>query len=258
MKVILLPIALITLALPAFSSACAAGNRYDVWARTVVPILELFVSSGLNKAARAEFTLEALTGAPPEFLGKRMNFAIQPPDRLRVSGEIFDEEITLCRDQQRVWAAPGRRLQALLSSFEPLPEPETGFTMGKFRIPFPTDQIALLPALFIVQEKAGEEVDGVPCRILDLRLMPEIANNLKLEVWSAQVWVTPDFKPARLRLTRPGWQIELGIRDVKYLPGIPAPEWRPPAGETDVFFFSAGRLSQFMQVIERNFLRGVR
>ena len=250
MKVILLQFVLIPFALSAFSYARGAENRYDVWARTIAPISKLFVSSGPNRAARAEFTLEALTGAPPEVLGKRLNFAIQPPDRLRLSGEIMNQKITLCRDQQRVWAAPGRNFQTLLSNFGPLPKPEPGFAMGKFRVPFSMDQIGLLPALFIVQERTGEDVDGVPCRVLDLKLMPELAQNLKAQAWWARLWVTPDFKPARLRLAQPGWEIVLGIRNVKYLPVIPERQWRP-IGESDVYFFNSDRLSQFMQLIKQ-------
>jgi hypothetical protein len=254
MKVILFQLLLVASALTAFSSVRASGNKYEVLARTIAPIVELFVPSGPNKAARAEFTLEALTGAPSKVLGKSIRLAIQTPDRLSISGEIFNEEITLCRDQQRVWAAPGRSFRALLLSFGPLPRPEPEFAMGKFGIPLPPAQITLLPALFIVQERAGEEVDGVPCRTLALKLMPEISRNLKIENWSAEMWITPDLKPARLRLARPGWEIVLGIREVQYLPGIPSSEWKPPAGETDVFYFNADRLSQFMQLIEQKLM----
>jgi hypothetical protein len=243
--------------LTAITSAHAAGNQYDVLGRTIAPVVSLFSTASSESAVQAEFALEAFTGAPREVLGSRIDFAMQPPDRLRISGAIFDEAITLCRDRQRVWAAPGRKFQRLLSHFEPLPKPEPGFTMGRFQLPLPPEQIALLPALFVVREKASEDVDGVPCRVLDLKLIPEISKNLRIDSWSAQLWITPDLKPARLRLARPGWEIVIGIRDVRYLPGIPDPQWRPPVDETDVFFFNAGRLSQLMQVIERQLRGGV-
>jgi hypothetical protein len=232
-------------------SGHALENRYDVLARTLAPIAALFVENAETRTVRTDFTLLELTGAPKEVLGSAFTLAIQPPDRIAVTAEILGERVTICRNRQRVWAAPGSKFRAILAQFEPLPAPDPKFTLGRLRLPFPPEQLALLPALFVATDGGEETVDDQPCRVLDLALMPELAQSAGAENWSVRLWITADHKPARLLLQRPDGRLLVAFQKVEYGVEFPESQWMPGPTETDAIGLDAARLSQLMQLIAR-------
>lgn len=232
-------------------SARALENKYDVLARTIAPIAALFVEGAETKTATAEVTVVELTGAPKEFLGSTFVFAIQAPDRVSVSAALFGERLTVCRNRQRVWAAPGSQLNAILAHFEPLPAPDPDFTMGALRLPFTRSQMAFLPALFVAADSGVETVAGQPCRALDLKLAPEVARGSGTEEWSARLCITADYKPARILLQRSDRRMLLDFHKIQYGGKIPDSHWMPGPADLDPVGLGAARLSQILELLMR-------
>ena len=113
-----------------------------------------------------------------------------------------------------------------------------------------------------MKDAGVEAVDGEDCRVLDLGLMSELQKSLKDKGWAARVWVRPNYQPARLVLTRPGWELAVKIDKVEFAPTLPDATWQPPAevaegtsggrraGEReDVLTLDAPRFRQLMQAI---------
>ncbi len=123
--------------------------------------------------------------------------------------------------------------------------PEGPLVLDNMVLPFPRKQLVFLPALFQVTDAGDEVVNGETCRVLDLALMPRIALMLKVQGWSARVWVLPDYKPAKIDLSKPGWHIAVLFRKLDFVPTLPPETWQPtPAESADVAHLTAEQLVQ--------------
>ncbi len=232
----------------------AEEHRYDVVGKLLAPFINVLAknSRNPNRAMALTARLERLTGAPPELIGTQLELSLQYPDRLRIHGPILGENLTACRDGQQVWVTPGAKVQALLdlaSTQKKLPKLDSTAQLEPFRLPFPEKQLVFLPALFQVKDAGSENVDGEICRVLDLALMPELEKSLKDKGWSARVWVRANYQPARLVLTRPGWELAVKFASVTFAPALPATTWQAPAA--DVLMLDGPRFQQLLRAIVR-------
>jgi hypothetical protein len=239
-------------ALFATSSAPAAENRYDILGKLLAPFINVLATNtkNPNRAMALSAKLERLTGLPPELAGTRADLSLQYPDRLRIHGPILGEDLTVCRDRQQVWVTPGAKVQALLdlaTAEKKLPKVDPAARLEPFRLPVPEKQLVFLPVLFQVKDAGSEAVDGEVCRVLDLALMPDLEKSLKDKGWAARVWVRPNYKPARLVLTRPGWELAVKFDKVEFSPRLPDSTWQPPA--TDVLMLDAPRFQQLLRAV---------
>jgi hypothetical protein len=242
----------IVVALSAAPSARAAENRYDILGKLLAPFINVLAknTSNPNRAMSLAAKLERLTDAPPELIGTPVELALQYPDRLLIHGPILGEDLTVCRDRQQVWATPGAKVKALLdlaTAQKKRPKSDPRAPLEPFQLPVPEKQLVFLPVLFQVKDAGSESVDGEDCRVLDVGLMPELEKSLKDKGWSARVWVRPDYRPARLILTRPGWELAVKFDKVEFTTRLPDATWQPPA--EDVLTLDAPRFRQLMQAI---------
>ncbi|MGB8166046.1 MAG: hypothetical protein WCF18_01040 [Chthoniobacteraceae bacterium] len=249
MKFLHLLLATAFLATPA---ARAAENRYDILGKLLAPFINVLAKNtkNPNRAMALTAKLERLTGAPAEVLGTTVELALQYPDRLLIHGPILGEDLTVCRDRQQVWVTPSAKVKALLelaTAQKKLPKPDPAAQLEPFQLPVPEKQLVFLPVLFKVADAGSETVDGEDCRVLDVGLMPELEKSLKDKGWSARVWVRPNYRPARLVLTRPGWELALKFDKVEFAPKLPETTWQAPA--EDVLTLDAPRFRQLMQAI---------
>ena len=188
------------------SPARAEENRYDVLARALEPLLAPFAkqTANPNRSLDAELSLVAMTGAPQELIGTKIRLAVEHPDKILLHGPVMGQAFTVCRNGKDVWISPKEKAEAVLA---PLggdgKKDKEKFKLGNLELPFNQAQLIFLPALFQVKEYAAEEVGGVSCRILELSLLPEIAQSLRVEKWLARIWVQPDFKLAKLEVLQP-------------------------------------------------------
>ena len=241
----LAPILLSLLVAAPFSRAAATGgasNPYDLLGRVLTPLAGVFCQAGSrtdatrSRAVGATLVLEALTGAPPEWTGARVEIVVQPPDRLLIRVPLAGGTVTLCRNGDVVWIAPKSGVELLTGSGNGRVRPhrEQGLPseawLAPYVLPIPPTQMALLPVFFTV--KNAGEADGL--RFLDARLMPELAKRSGLRAWSARLAVKPagaDGKPglAGIAIARPGWHAAARFERLEFLPEQPDSTWEPPA-----------------------------
>jgi hypothetical protein len=230
----------------------AAENRYDVLSKLLTPFTNLLAKApkGPNRAVSLSARVEKMTGLPEEMAGSKVEIALQSPDRLLLRGPILGAEVTVCRDRQQVWVTPGSSVKTLLDlaiAQKKLPPVDPSAKLGPFELPVADKQLAFLPALFAVKDAGSEDVDGEPCRVLDLTLMPELAKSLKDKDWAARVWVRPEYKPARLLLRRTGWELAVKFDRVDFQPTLPDTAWQPAMD--DVLQLDAPRFRQLIGTV---------
>ena len=231
---------------------CAEENRYDVLGKVLMPFANVFAKStkNPNRAMLLTGRLELMTGLPPALVGARAELALQYPDKLRLRAPVLGEELTICRNGQEVWVYPGTKAAALLAAAtngKNLPKADPTALLPPFALPIPEKQLALLPVLFQIKDVGAESLDGEPCRVLDLFLMPELAKSLREKDSAARVWVRGNGTPARLSVARTGWQIAVRFERVEFSKTLPPETWQPTAEQAaDVLQLDAVRYEQLL------------
>jgi hypothetical protein len=247
-----LPLAL-TFSLALSPCAQARENAYDTASKLLMPFASLFAkeTKNPNRALSMTLRLETMTDLPPEFAGARVDLALQYPDKLRVQAPILGEQLTIARYGQKLWVTPADKAAALIEAADAagkLPKPDKKFRLAPFELPIAENQLVFLPALLQVREAGVEVLDGEPCRVLDLSLMPEVARALKAESWAARVWVKADGTPARVTVARGAWTATVRFESVRFQPALPAETWQPAAGE-EALQLSPQRYKQLLDAI---------
>jgi hypothetical protein len=80
-------------------------------------------------------------------------------------------------------------------------------------------------------------------------LMPELAKAAKAEGFQARMWVGPGYYPRKFEITQPDFTATVEVRDLRFVPSLPASTWEPPAGTTDVYRTSADMLDAVLFVV---------
>lgn len=248
MKILRLVLALFVL------SAAARGeeNRYDLLGRTLTPFVNVFARSTSNPNRALSFTLklEQMTDLPPALAGSHAEVAVEYPDKLRLHGPVLGEDITICRRGQEVWAYPGSKVEALLATAaaeKKLPKADPKFKLKPFALPIPEQDLVLLPALFQIKDIGREPVDGTPCRVLDLFLMPELMRSLKAQGWGARAWLSGEAKPVRISVAKPGWMVVVRFENLEFATKLPESTWEPTSEQAgDVLKLDAVRYQQLL------------
>jgi hypothetical protein len=234
------------------ASAHAQENRYDVLGKVLMPFANVFAKSTTSPNRAISFTLrlEQMTDLPPALAGSHADVAVEYPDKLRLHGPILGEDVTVCRHGQEVWAWPGSKVEALLDAAKAakkLPKLDPKFQLQPFALPVPEKDLVLLPVLFQIKDIGSETLDGEPCRVMDLFLMPELARSLKSQGWAARVWVRGDAKPARISVAKPGWMVAVRFEHLEFAPKLPESTWEPTSEQAgDVLKLDPARYQQLL------------
>ena len=214
------------------SARAEEENKYDLVSRVLMPFLNVFVETTTqpNRAFQLTGKLELLTDAPPALIGSRAELAVQYPDRMKLHAPVLGEDLTICRRGDEIWVYPGSKAEALMKAAaqtKKLPKADKKFKLAPFSLPIPEQNLQLLPVLLQVKDVGSEPLDGQPCRVMDLYLMPELGKALKIKDWAARVWARPDGKPGRLALSRDKWNIVIRFENVQFAPKLPDSTWEP-------------------------------
>jgi hypothetical protein len=225
----------------------ASSNPYDTLGRVLTPIASVFSPEAEKHALALSVVLEEMTGLPPEMLGARYELLLQPPEHLLIRGVYNGTPTTLCRAGNSVWVSPNAAPFTDLSN--PPGEPvrhkkKKSQGLEPMVLPFPPQQLALLPILFQVKEVAPFQ--GL--RTLEASLMPELAKSLGVEEWTAQLALNPAEKPERLRLIGPGWSMAVRIERLEVSPSLPPETWQAPA---NALRLEAPQVEQWLQELSR-------
>jgi len=228
MKKIILLFLAIALALAApLRAQQPEANPYDLLSRALTPIASVFSPETETHALSATLVLEEMTGLSPELVGMRVDLALQPPDRLLVRFPYQNQPVTFCRAGNSVWITPNTPPFNALANLPGEPSKKkkknrnTG--LGAMVLPFPPQQLALLPILFQVKDLGDDQ--GM--RKIEARLMPELARNLGAEEWSAQLTLNAVGRPVRIRLVGPGWHLAVRVETLDYATQLPDATWSP-------------------------------
>ena len=232
-----LPFVLLPLLLsPAPARALEARQQAEA---VLMPFLDVLASppAGEARAFRVQGRLESLNaqaaspqpGQPP-VAPQPFDFALQPPNRMRLSFPSAGVQLTACRNGQRAWISPAAAVRPLLAQL-PTAQKQRSMQFPPMELPFSGSQLALLPALLEVQDKGTSPLDGSPCRILDVRMQPEIGSLMPAEAkgWALRLWVNPAGRPARAGIQGPGTSAVLRFDSVQFAAQLPAALWEVPA-----------------------------
>lgn len=236
------------------SSPGAPANPYDTFAKVLMPFVNVLAknSRAPEKAFTATLELESATGAPEELKAGRLEISFQAPNKLKLRGPVLGEQATICRKGQKLWVAPGQKIESIIaaaSEGRAFPPPNPEYQLAPFSLPFPEKQLVFLPALFQVQALPDEEIAGEACRVIDVRLMPELERSLKGAAgWTARVWVNPDGKPARIQVTGPKTSVRVRVAALQFTPELSKETWSPAVGE-DALKIPPARYDQLMRAL---------
>ncbi|HEV7405781.1 MAG TPA: hypothetical protein VGO11_22750 [Chthoniobacteraceae bacterium] len=244
--------ALLVLFLPA---AQARENAYDVVGKVIAPFAQVVAGSTKtkNRAITMQLRLEEAGGGDPKLAGAPVDFAVQMPDRLRVTAPLGGERITVCRDGQKIWAFPGTRLQALLADpavAKSLPAADRKFKLAPFELPIPEKQLAFLPVLFKVTEAPDEAVGETTCRVLELELMKQLSKSLGFQNAGARIWVAPDYALLRLAVRSEQGDFTVRFDQTRFAVALPETTWQPTAEESaDVLNLTPALYDQLVRAL---------
>ena len=123
-------------------------------------------------------------------------------------------------------------------------------------LPFYVDKRSIIPRSFIAELMSDASLDvwlsEQTCRVLDLFLMPELAQSLREKDWAARVWVRGDGLPARLSVARTGWQMVVRFERLEFSKALPPETWQPTAEQAgDILRLDAARYGQLLEFITK-------
>jgi hypothetical protein len=232
MKKPALAAALAMLLAAAAPAASAAENPYDLFAQTIAPFIDLFAGDGRNKTMTLEVRIVSAVGLNPKLPGVRATIALGMPDRFSLTAITRDDVVTLCRDGQKAWVAPGGPAREIIGKLAPgllTAKEDAAAHLADFALPIPRKQLVLLPVLFAIDDIGDQEIAGESCRVIDVRLMPELAQSLKTEHWVARLWITSTRIPRRIQLQRGRTAVLVAIDELAFPPAFPDSTWAPAA-----------------------------
>jgi hypothetical protein len=231
----------------------AEENRYDLLGRTLAPFVNVFAkdTKSPNRAMSFNLKLEQMTDLAPALAGSHVEVAVEYPDKLRLHGPVLDEEVTICRKGQEIWAYPGSKVEAMLSAAaakKKLPKVDPKYQLQPFALPIPEKELALLPVLFQIKDVGSEALDGDMCRVMDLYLMPELAHSLKAQGWGARAWIDGEANLVRLSLAKQNWMIVVRFEHLEFSPKLPENTWEPTSEQAgDVLKLDPVRYQQLLE-----------
>lgn len=212
---------------PLSADAASAEQQAE---SAIMPFLDVLASppSGAARSVQMRGRLESLNNQSFPQNQPSFDFALQPPGALRLSFPSGENQITACRDGQKAWAAPASLLKPIL---ERLNVSKQKKEFPPMEIPFSGKQLGLLPVLLEIQDKGPAPLEGVNCRVLDVRMQPEIAQLMPAEAkgWALRLWLNPEGRPARAGIRGPSSSAVVRIDSLHFSPKLPAQTWAPPA-----------------------------
>lgn len=229
-------------------------NPYDVIGKIFQPLWGVLLADtkSANRAATLTLEMTDVNGRlPANMKGATLKAAVQFPDKVRLEAPVLGEQFTICRNGNEVWATPGSKVEFLISQFKVKPKKNLKLNTPIF-VPVSAQQAIFLPALFSIARADVAEVEslnGEDCRVLTAGLMPELAKATKAEDFQGRVWVAPGYLPRRMEVTRKDFTAVVDIRDLRFVPSLPASTWQPPEGATDIYRTTPEMLEGLLYIV---------
>jgi hypothetical protein len=248
---------ILALVVPSLSAQQAPprDNPYDVIGKVFSPFWSVLLAAtkSPNKACTMTIEMVEVSGRlPKQMTGATLKAAVQFPDKVKLQAPVLGEEITVCRDGDKVWAYPGAKVEFLLKRFKGQGPPPTKKKNTPLYLPITPQQAIFLPALFTVSRPDVAEIQslhGEDCRVITAGLMPELARAARAEGFRAKMWVAPGYVPRRVEITQPDFVAVTEIKDLRFSPSLPASTWQPPTDVSDIYWTNAEMLDSVLFVV---------
>ncbi|HWB59525.1 MAG TPA: hypothetical protein VG733_08535 [Chthoniobacteraceae bacterium] len=230
----------------------ARENAYDVLGKALVPFVKALVAlpDAKSHCATVTLSLDSATNLPESEIGDTLEVALQSPDKMIVRAKALGQQVTVCRNGQKLWAWPGTQIQALLDA-QKLPKADPGYKLDAVQLPITEKQLVWLPLLFTAEDEGDDAVNGENCMVLEVSLAPPVAKAIHAEDYTARIWVKADYKIARIVLRKgAGWKAVISVKSLDYPATLPAETWQPNQAEAgDVADIAPSRYKQLLDAV---------
>ncbi len=168
-------------------------------ARTLLPILDLFANppTGKSRSLTLKAEIEALGSNQFQHPLPSFEIILAPPKKAVFSTKTSVSVLQIGRDGNTLWAAPASLIQPLVQALEspdqvsPPKRTDLPMLVRPMQIPVPGKILALLPMLFDAKDSGKADFLGKTARLVDVRVMPELAQLLgpELTTSSLRLWI---------------------------------------------------------------------
>ena len=208
------------------------ASARDVLSQTIAPVVDAFSRhpDGPNRALSVHWRVTDATAQPPELRGTRLAFVCQSPDRFIFQFLALGTVVTICRQDQTIWASPADRLAPLLAQVEQKPPTHADREpLAPIRLTIPTRLFWVLFYLISVDDAGNAMLGPVACRRVDFR-PPETKKGEFLRLWVSGM-ETGKPRPARVEFFEPDSHATLDVEDEGLSPSVPASSFEPDAAQ---------------------------
>lgn len=190
---------LLTGIFPATAQIPGATPPLQDAARTLLPILDLFANppAGKSRSLILKAEIEALGTTQFQKPLPSFEIILAPPKKAVFSTNTASLPLQIGRDGNTLWAAPASIIQPLVQALEspdqvsPAKRTDLPMLVRPMQIPVPGKMLALLPMLFDAKDSGKADFLGKAARLVDVRVMPELAQLLgpELTTSSLRLWL---------------------------------------------------------------------
>ncbi len=239
---------------PAAPAPAPTPSARDVLRKTVEPIVDLFSRDpdGPNRAFFLRVRLAEATNQPAELRGSTLLFRAQaaPDNRILFQFPALGTVVTICRQNQTIWASPASRLAPILQQVQAAKVSKADQEpIAPLRLSIPTKLFWFLFRFVGVRDAGSEPLGAIPCRQLDLD--PPDGGKASKDKY-VRLWVRTDSS----LLARIDWQSNatdhgtLLVEDGRFTTSLPATDFQPDAAQrADLLDIPATRFRPFMKLL---------
>jgi outer membrane lipoprotein-sorting protein len=254
-------LAVAVLLLPLLSSAQETQTNAPAqfFVKAVAQLVAIFESPTNQTPRTFTTTVKVIKaeGLPKEIEGRELELAVQAPEHIRLVASWDRQSYSACRDGQEVWIyAPGKQFGLLGSTdkalFATAPTVKDTKPMGALKLPFSSEQLAVLPFVTDVKALPDETIAATQCRVLKVTAKPEAIEALKLPQGTLQLWVREsDSFPLRVAYREgKGTDVQIELADPQFREAWPAAQWKlKPAADDKIETVARAHVTRFVNVL---------
>ncbi len=236
------------------SPAVPALPARDVLRKAIEPIVDLFSRSpdGPNRAFALRIRLAEATNQPADLRGSPLLFRAQaaPDNRILFQFPALGTVVTICRQNQTVWASPASRLAPILQQAQAAKVSKADQEpLAPLRLAISTKLFWFLFRFVGVRDAGSEPLGAIPCRQLDLD--PPDGGKASKDKY-VRLWVRTD----SYQLARIDWQSSaadhgtLVVEDAQLAASLPVTDFSPDAAQrADLLEIPVARFRPFLKLL---------
>lgn len=230
----------------------------EVLRKTAEPIVDLFSRdpAGPNRAFSMHLRITEATNQPAELRGAALAFraVAAPENKVLFQFPALGTIVTICRQNQTVWASPGSLLAPILQRAQAAKVSRSDQEpIAPLRLAIPTKLFWLLFHFVGVRDVGSDPLGTVACRQLELEPPGGGGSGKKGEENKhLRLWIRTDsYQIARLDWkSTPADRNTLVVEDAKLAATLPASDFQPDdAQRADLLDIPVARFRPFMKLL---------